>query len=156
MRFQDLSGKRFTRLVVLRRGENKFNRVRWWCRCDCGKETLVYANCLNSGTTLSCGCLHQELRPTVMAKNSRKHGQCGSPEHRSWIAMWQRVSQKRKYYQDVTVCERWKDFNLFLEDMGPKPTPRHSIDRYPDRKGNYEPGNCRWATGSEQRRNQTR
>lgn len=49
----------------------------------------------------------------------------------------------------ITVCSRWNDFASFLADMGPRPSPKHSIDRM-DNDGNYEPGNCRWARSSEQ------
>jgi hypothetical protein len=54
----------------------------------------------------------------------------------------------------VTVCDRWRDsYPAFLADMGPRPSPAHSIDRFPDPNGNYEPGNCRWATMKEQQNN---
>lgn len=53
----------------------------------------------------------------------------------------------------VKVCKRWQDFAVFLQDMGMPPTPKHSLDRYPNPSGNYEPGNVRWATAMEQRRN---
>ena len=53
----------------------------------------------------------------------------------------------------ITVCERWKEFTNFLADMGEKPTPKHTIDRFPNNNGNYELSNCRWATNKEQSRN---
>jgi hypothetical protein len=69
---------------------------------------------------------------------------CYSKNHKRWRSYGSR---------GITVADRWREFENFLADMGPKPTPKHSIDRYPDNDGNYEPGNCRWATASEQRRN---
>lgn len=81
-------------------------------------------------------------------------------EFGSWCNMRSRCfNPKDKGYpaygaRGITVCARWKhSFANFLEDMGPKPTPRHSIDRYPNNDGNYEPGNCRWATSKQQNRN---
>jgi hypothetical protein len=53
----------------------------------------------------------------------------------------------------IKVCDRWNDFALFLADMGLRPSPMHSIDRWPDGNGNYAPGNCRWATPTQQQRN---
>lgn len=56
----------------------------------------------------------------------------------------------------IVMCDTWRDsFEAFYADMGEPPTPRHSIDRYPDRDGNYESGNCRWATSKEQSDNST-
>lgn len=127
---------------------------RWKCLCECGNITITQAYRVRDGHTKSCGCLR------------RKHGHCpkskASSEYRSWDAMRQRCSNShnRDYYRygkrGVTVCERWANsFPAFLNDMGPKPTPAHTLDRYPDQKGNYEPDNCRWATTKEQALNRT-
>jgi hypothetical protein len=93
-------------------------------------------------------------------ENLRKHGLTRSPEHRSWLSMmtrclWSDPSRNDWHlYQGkgIRICERWLIFSNFLEDMGPKPTLRHTLDRI-DSDRHYEPGNCRWATPKEQARN---
>jgi hypothetical protein len=81
-------------------------------------------------------------------------------EQKAWYAMLSRCySKKRKDFhryggRGIKVCDRWKNsFKLFLLDMGPSPSPCHQIDRFPNKDGNYEPGNVRWATLSEQSKN---
>jgi hypothetical protein len=81
-------------------------------------------------------------------------------EHIAWIHMIHRCHTPTDYaYQNygalgITVCARWREsFENFLEDMGPRPSTDHSLDRYPDKYGNYEPSNCRWATPLEQSQN---
>ena len=95
-----------------------------------------------------------------MRATKEKHGMWGTPEYRSWDAMLQRCynHQHRSWAnyggRGITVCERWRNsFEAFYADMGNKPTLQHTIDRYPEKSGNYEPGNCRWATRKEQQRN---
>lgn len=93
-----------------------------------------------------------------------KHGNCTrakkSPEYQSWASMLGRCcNPNRSHYhryggRGITVCERWQhSFQAFLEDVGPRPTPKHTLDRFPDNNGNYEPGNVRWATRKQQSRN---
>lgn len=93
--------------------------------------------------------------------NLRKHGLTGTPEHRAWCGMMTRCywskpgDHQYALYRGagIMVEERWHDFTNFLADMGPKPSPKHSLDRFPNAKGNYQPGNVRWATSREQANN---
>lgn len=88
------------------------------------------------------------------------HGMYGTPTYNVWALMLKRCrSQGRPDYaryggRGITVCERWSRFENFLADMGERPAGK-TLDRI-DNHGNYEPGNCRWATASEQCRNTRR
>ena len=81
-----------------------------------------------------------------------------SAEYRAWLAMCARCAKPNhpawKNYgaRGITVCERWRQFSTFLSDMGRKPSPEFSLDRI-NNNGNYEPGNCRWATWAQQANN---
>lgn len=87
------------------------------------------------------------------------HGMHRSPEYRSWQMMLARCTNPRFHAyrrygaRGVSVCERWRSFENFFAHMGQRPSRAHSLDRYPNRDGNYEPGNCRWATAEEQQQN---
>lgn len=94
-----------------------------------------------------------------------KHGHARSgnksDEYRIWCAIRERCNYQKhiEYHRygavGIKVAERWNDFANFLADMGNRPSSKHSIDRHPNGCGNYEPGNCRWATPSEQQRNKS-
>ncbi len=95
-----------------------------------------------------------------MRKRTEHHGQYGSSVYQAWSNMIQRCyNPKNPRYplyggRGITVCKRWrKSFAAFARDMGPKPSPKHSIDRFPDNNSGYRPSNCRWATATEQRNN---
>lgn len=150
----DLTGRRFGRLTALRYAVELGKPRRWICRCDCGQETIAFLSNLTREHTLSCGCLKKEKQGTA----NRTHGMTSTPTWQSWNCMTRRCTDPRRpaypYYggRGVAVCERWLRFDNFLADMGERP-PGTTLDRYPDNDGNYEPGNCRWGTPTEQSNN---
>ena len=156
----DLTGQQFGRLTVIAIAPKRGRRTMWQCQCSCGQRAIVGSSMLINGTydpirgqrtTKSCGCLRSEFARQV------KHGQYGTPTYQSWRSMMKRCYQPRNISypncggRGITVCEQWHDFTNFLADMGTRPAGK-TIDRI-NNSGNYEPGNCRWATPKEQSQN---
>jgi hypothetical protein len=156
-RLKDIAGQRYGRLVALERvGTHPTrNRALWRCACDCGAFALVCGVDLRVGKTLSCGCVQR----LTAAARLQKHGLTDTAEFRVWRSMLTRCYNTRsKHYvnygaRGIQVCDSWRwSFVQFLADMGNRPSCDLSIDRI-NNDGNYEPGNCRWATRIQQRRN---
>ena len=152
----DFTGKKFGRLTAVRFSGRVGKRRHWLCDCECGGTVTVAVSNLTGGGVRSCGCL--KLEAVAKAQGAaRKHGETlpRTTEYRAWVNMQDRCynpkNPSHRYYIGITVCPRWQEsFENFLADMGRKPTPKHSLDRWPNNAGNYEPGNCRWATSKEQ------
>jgi hypothetical protein len=158
---KDLTGQRYGRLVVLEfAGQGANWNSKWRCRCDCGGYSVAYGNNLRRGLTTSCGCYHRERAKLLATTHGQSRPGQWTPEYRTWASMLTRCGNpnSRGYAtyggRGVAVCERWRAFENFFSDMGPRPTPSHSIDRIDNSRG-YEPGNCRRATAKEQGRNKT-
>lgn len=148
-----IEGKRFGRLVVLKNtGEkDKFGRYLYLCKCDCGNLKKTTRTMLLSGQCKSCGC-YRKYRPSRFT-----HLMSKTREYRIWGSMVKRCTNPKTkcfpYYggRGITICDRWRRFENFFEDMGKCPEG-YSLDRI-DTNGNYEPSNCRWVSLKTQSRN---
>jgi hypothetical protein len=150
----EIVNARYGRLTVISRMPGQ-NPSKWLCRCDCGNEAIVAIANLRPGKTRSCGCFRSESTATRNALvNPWK--QLNEPEYSAWCSMRARCNEThgdiRYLSRGIGVCERWGSFKNFIDDMGKKPSAKHSIDRIDNDKG-YSPDNCRWATNLEQSRN---
>lgn len=153
----DRAGQQFGRLHVLR--VESRNGESWAiCWCECGNRKEARSNALGR-TIFSCGCLRRDYRRSQWLKHGEStNGGGDTPEYRAWINMKRRCIDpaKRHIYADrgITVCSQWlASFPAFLAHVGRRPSPDHSIDRWPNNAGNYEPENVRWATRSQQAKN---
>lgn len=159
----NLNGQRFGRYTVIGLGTPppSGRGTRWLCKCDCGQFQQVLAGGLKSGNSKSCGCLGAENRLAAR----RLHGEspsarkAASPEYRSYTGAKARCTNPSRHnyprYGGRGIQFRFESFEQFLAELGRKPTPQHTLDRYPDNNGHYEPGNVRWATSKEQANNKT-
>lgn len=154
--YDDCIGTTVNHLYFVKEIErSKYNRRQFIVRCECGKEFPCEGVMVFNGSIRSCGC----YKAKRLSESSSTHRLTGTPEYQIWGSVIQRCTNpKDESYENyggrgIKVCDRWLDFKNFLEDMGERPTPKHSIDRI-DNDGDYEPSNCKWSTRSEQNRNQ--
>jgi hypothetical protein len=151
----DLTGEKYNRLTVICRAPRVADKTRWSCRCDCGKIVEVHTMHLRSGHTKSCGCIPRRNSDRVL----NAEGKLVRPDgFWSWKAI-----QKRCYDENdpsyanyggrgIKMCDRWRGprgLAQFLADMGPRPSPKHSVGRK-DGNMDYTPDNCRWETPIQQ------
>jgi hypothetical protein len=148
--FIDRAGKRFGRLVAVRRaGTDHLKKPLWQCICDCGNTTLVNSSSLSSGNTTSCGCYLKE--------KITKHGGAGKASYNTWRAMMRRCynPKDKDFYKyggkGIYVHAPWHDYVTFAKDVG-EPVGDQTLDRI-DPDGSYTPNNCRWASLTTQNRN---
>jgi hypothetical protein len=150
----NLAGMRFGMLTAIECvSPIPCKQIRWLCRCDCGKELTIYRS--NLSRQSSCGCAvrrHGGGSPSI-------HGMSQTREYSIWQGILARCDNPTcNGYANyggrgIRVCDEWRrDFLAFYDYVGPRPTPKHSLERIDNERG-YEPGNVKWATCSEQLRN---
>jgi len=143
-------GQKIHKWTIIDIAPPRIRKTYWLCECECGIRREVRENALKSNMSKFCGYC------------KIKHGACVNydrePEYCVWDAMIQRCSNvkckgyKRYGGRGIKVCDEWRDYTRFINDMGRRPTPKHSLDRI-DNDGGYNLTNCRWATRKEQDRN---
>jgi|GEM_PF-1565479 len=164
----DLKNQTFGNLTAIKRGwNNKHKNAQWWCTCSCERLcVLVIATALASGRTTSCGC----KRIKSLSLLNSTHGQARTKKRTIYYSIWcgmktrclnpNSTSSLHYLQKSIQIHPPWiNDFETFYNDIlsliGPRPSSLHQLDRFPNRHGNYEPGNVRWATYAQQARNRT-
>jgi len=153
-RFKDLRNQRFGKLLALEPIKKSYDANYYWlCICDCGKEKTILSSNLVRGISTTCGCGKIKL-----GEVTTKHGMTKTRIFKIWAGIRKRCNNSKcesyKHYggRGIVISEKWDNFIDFYNDMKEGYADDLSLDRI-DPNGNYEPGNCRWATSKTQNRN---
>lgn len=152
----NLVGQVFGRLMVLERSEKVRNNYTWKCICECGNYTFVQGSSLMYGSTKSCGCLQKESSQSLIKEEKRREHPLFNIYHGIKKRCYNESCEAYERYgaKGIIMSDEWlQSFDKFVEDVGTRPSPNHSLERI-DNKGNYCKENTRWATSAEQARNQ--
>lgn len=161
-KYINMIGKVSGRLTVAEFSGTGDRGVRYWrCVCECGNEITVETSKLNGGRKLSCGCLAKDVtRARSVTHGQARHDGSRPPEYGIWHNMRYRCNNpKNKDWHNyggkgIRVCAAWDDFATFMKDMGPRPTPKHTVERRDGGK-DYCPENCFWTTMKGQQNNRS-
>ena len=147
----NIAGQRFGNLLVRSRAGGK--DTQWMCECDCGNRVPVASGNLRSGRQPTCGCGRRTAKRASMADAPRH------TEYKAYTSARERCNNPNnpahEWYFDLGVKFKFRSFEEFYNELGARPSSQHSVDRYPNGNGNYEKGNVRWATPTEQIANRT-
>lgn len=149
----DIAGQKFGRWTVIEFAGRKNKATLWLCRCECGAEKIADGHSLRRGQSKGCKSCSNVTHGQATKGNQ-------SAEYTAWCNMIARCyNPKHEYFYNyggrgITVCDEWRQsFSAFFSHVGKRPSAGHSLDRYPNNDGNYEPGNVRWATRKQQSQN---